>query len=64
MIVKTNGRAALSLVAGVFLLFGAPLQAAPGSASKSDSAGKQADAVQSGKHRRHSARHASSNKAP
>ncbi|SFJ44093.1 hypothetical protein [Bradyrhizobium sp. cf659] len=62
---KTSGRAALILMAGLFLLFGGAAQAAPASAadSKSDSAGKQADAVQPSKHRRHDARRTSSKTA-
>ena len=55
---KASRRAALLLLAAVFVVFGAPAQAAPSSAAsgKSDSAGKQADAVKSSKHRRHASR--------
>ncbi|MDA9488549.1 hypothetical protein [Bradyrhizobium sp. CCBAU 11361] len=62
---KASGRAALILMAGLFLLFGGAAQAAPSSAasSKSDSAGKQADAVQPSKHKRHDARRTSSKTA-
>jgi hypothetical protein len=53
---KASGRAAVILLAGLFVLFGGVAQAAPSSdaSSKSDSAGKQADA---GKQRRHTSRH-------
>lgn len=63
--IKASGRSALILLAGLFLLFGGAAQAAPSSAasSPSDSAGKQADAVQPSKHRRHSARRTSSKTA-
>jgi len=62
---KASGRAALILLAGLFLVFGGAAQAAPNSAasSKSDSAGKQADAVQPSKHKRHDARRTSSKTA-
>jgi len=62
---KASGRAALILLAGLFLVFGGAAQAAPNSAasSKSDSAGKQADAVQPSKHRRHDASRTSSKTA-
>ncbi|QOZ67759.1 hypothetical protein [Bradyrhizobium arachidis] len=62
---KTSGRAALILLAGLFLLFGGVAQAAPSAAadSKSDSAGKQADADKPSKHRRHSSRRSSSKTA-
>ena len=55
---KASGRAALILLAGLFLLFGGAAQAAPNSAAtgKPDSAGKQADAVKPEKHRRHASR--------
>ena len=63
--IKASGRAALILLAGLFLVFGGAAQAAPNSAasSKSDSAGKQADAVQPSKHKRHDARRTSSKTA-
>lgn len=59
---KASGRAALILLAGLFVLFGSVAQAAPGQATgdKSDSAGKQADAAKPGKHRRHESRRTSS----
>ncbi|OPY97747.1 hypothetical protein A5906_36405 [Bradyrhizobium sacchari] len=62
---KASGRAALILLAGLFLLFGSAAQAAPASAagSQSDSAGKQADAVKPSKHRYHSSRRTSSKTA-
>ena len=59
---KASGRAALIVLAGLLLLFGGLAQgglaqAAPASAtSKSDSAGKPADAARPGKHRRHESR--------
>jgi hypothetical protein len=55
---KASGRAALILLAGLFLLFGGAAQAAPSSAAsgKPDSAGKQADAVRPDKHRRQMSR--------
>ncbi|PJG57075.1 hypothetical protein CVM73_01300 [Bradyrhizobium forestalis] len=58
---KTSARAALIVLAGLFLLFGGVAQAAPSSAasSKADSADKQADTA---KHRRHDARRTSSSK--
>ncbi|MDA9403086.1 hypothetical protein [Bradyrhizobium sp. CCBAU 45389] len=59
---KTSGRAALILLAGLFLLFGGAAQAAPAS-SQSDSAGQQADAVKPSKHRQHSSRRTSSKTA-
>ncbi|MBR0970957.1 hypothetical protein [Bradyrhizobium japonicum] len=61
---KASGRAALTLLAGLFLLFGGVVQAAPGSAAsnKADSAGKQADAVRPGKQGRHTSRHRDSTK--
>ncbi|WP_441234866.1 hypothetical protein [Bradyrhizobium sp. 930_D9_N1_4] len=59
---KASGHAALILLAGLFLLFGGPLQAAPSSASKSDSAGKQADTAKPGKQRRHASRNRDSSK--
>lgn len=62
---KASGRAALILLAGLFVLFGGVAQAAPGQATgdKSDSAGKQADAAKPSKHRRHESRRTSSSKA-
>jgi hypothetical protein len=55
---KASGRAALVVLAGLLLLFGASVQAAPSSAStKPDGASKQADTVEPGKQRRHSSRH-------
>ncbi|MCK1310380.1 MULTISPECIES: hypothetical protein [Bradyrhizobium] len=56
---KASGRAALIVLAGLFLLFGGVAQAAPNSAasSKSDSAGKQADTVKPTKQRHHTSRH-------
>jgi hypothetical protein len=61
---NASGRAALILLAGLFLLFGAGAQAAPSStaSSKSDSAGKQADAVKPSKQRRHTSRDRDSTK--
>ncbi|MBR0948877.1 hypothetical protein [Bradyrhizobium canariense] len=66
---KASGRAAVILLAGLFLagpflLFGGVAQAAPASAasSKSDSAGKQADAVKPSKQGRHTSRHRDSTK--
>lgn len=59
---KASGHAALILLAGLFLLFGGAVQAAPNSASKSDSAGNQADTVKPGKQRRHASRHRDSGK--
>jgi len=54
---KASGRTALIVLAGLLLLFGGSAQAEPSSAtSKSDSAGKQADAAKPGKHRRHESR--------
>jgi hypothetical protein len=62
---KASGRTALILLAGLFLLFGGAVQAAPSSAAsgKPDSAGKQADAVRPDKHRRHMSRRTSSKTA-
>ncbi|MBP0109975.1 MULTISPECIES: hypothetical protein [Bradyrhizobium] len=59
---KTSARAALIVLAGLFLLFGGVAQAAPDSAasSKADSADKQADTA---KHRRQDSRRTSSSKA-
>lgn len=59
---KTSARAALIVLAGLFLLFGGVAQAAPNSAAsnKSDSADKQADTA---KHRRHDSRRTGSSKA-
>ncbi|MDA9425336.1 MULTISPECIES: hypothetical protein [Bradyrhizobium] len=58
---KASARAALTVLAGLFLLFGGVAQAAPASAAsnKSDSAEKQADTA---KHRRHDSRRTSSSK--
>jgi hypothetical protein len=54
---KASGRAALVALAGLLLLFGASVQAAPSSEStKQDGASKQADTVKPGKQRRHSSR--------
>ncbi|AHY52041.1 hypothetical protein [Bradyrhizobium japonicum] len=52
---KASGRAALILLAGLFVLFGAAAQAAPSSAagSKSDGASNQAEAVKPSKQRHH-----------
>lgn len=60
---KASGHAALMLLAGLFLLFGDTVQAAPNSAGKSDSAGKQADTVKPSKQRRHTTRQGDSGKA-
>lgn len=59
---KASARAALIVLAGLFLLFGGVAQAAPSSAAgnKPDSAEKQADTA---KHRRHDSRRTGSNKA-
>lgn len=55
---KASGRAALVVLTGLLLLFGASVQAAPSSAStKPDGASQQAEAVKPGKQRRHSSRH-------
>lgn len=61
---EASGRAALILLAGLFVLFGGVAQAAPGQATggKSDGAAKQADAAKPSKHRRHESRRASSSK--
>ncbi|MCK1745700.1 hypothetical protein IVA80_34275 [Bradyrhizobium sp. 139] len=61
---KASGRAALILLAGLFVLFGAAAQAEPNSAasSKSDNAGKQAEAVKPSKQRRDASRHRDSGK--
>lgn len=61
---KASGRAALILLAGLFVLFGGVAQAAPDQATsgKSDSAGKQADAAKPSKHRRHESRRTNSSK--
>lgn len=54
---KASGRAALVVLAGLLLLFGASVQAAPSSAStKPDGASNQAEAVKPGKQRHHSSR--------
>jgi hypothetical protein len=58
--IKTSGRAALVVLAGLFLLFAAAAQAAPASAAKSeakseaksDGASKQVDETKPAKHRR------------
>ncbi|MET3909668.1 hypothetical protein ABID59_004025 [Bradyrhizobium sp. S3.3.6] len=61
---KASGRAALVVLAGLLLLFGASVQAAPSSAStKPDGASKQAEADKPGKQRRHSSRHTDSKTA-
>jgi hypothetical protein len=62
---KASGRAALILLAGLFVLFGGAAQAGPSTAAsgKPDSAGKQADAVKPDKHRRHTSRRTSSKTA-
>ncbi|MDN4983280.1 hypothetical protein KUL72_25405 [Bradyrhizobium arachidis] len=52
---KASGRAALAVLAGLFLLLGASAQAAPSSAA-STSASKQADAVKPTKSRHHASR--------
>jgi hypothetical protein len=58
---KASGRAAWIVVAGLFLLFGAAVQAAPSSSSTPDGASKQADAAKPGKQGRHTShRHSSS----
>jgi hypothetical protein len=55
---KASGHAALVVLTGLLLLFGASVQAAPSSAStKPDGASKQADTVKPDKQRRHSSRH-------
>lgn len=55
---KASGRAALIVLTGLLLLFGASVQAAPSSAStRPDGASQQAEAVKPGKQRRHSSRH-------
>jgi hypothetical protein len=59
---KASGHAALILLAGIFLLFGGAVQAAPSTASKSDSASNQADTAKPGKQRRHASRHRDSDK--
>ncbi|MDA9434337.1 hypothetical protein [Bradyrhizobium sp. CCBAU 51627] len=53
---KASERAALVILAGLLLLFGATAQAAPSSAA-STSASKQADASKPAKQRSHSSRH-------
>lgn len=54
---KASGRAALVVLTGLLLLFGASVQAAPISAStKPDAASNQAEAVKPAKQRRHSSR--------
>ncbi|WGD56704.1 hypothetical protein QA641_29350 [Bradyrhizobium sp. CB1650] len=61
---KANGRAALILLAGLFLLFGGAAQAqvAPGSTAASDGASKQTDEVKPTKHRRHTSHRRNSTK--
>ncbi|MCK1738139.1 hypothetical protein IVA79_30130 [Bradyrhizobium sp. 138] len=61
---KASGRAALILLAGLFVLFGGVAQAAPAQATggNSDSAGKQAEATKPSKHRRHESRRTNSSK--
>ena len=54
--IKASGRAALILVAGIFLLSSGAAQAAPSSNGQPDSAGKQADTAKPSKHRRHESR--------
>ncbi|MGY8705901.1 hypothetical protein RAD16_09170 [Bradyrhizobium sp. 18BD] len=54
---KASGHAALILLAGLFLLFGGAVQAAPSATSNSDSASKQTDVAKPGKQRRHASRH-------
>lgn len=63
--IKASGRAALILLAGLFLLSGGVAQAAPGSAenSKSDSADNQADTAKPSKHRHHESRRTGSKTA-
>ncbi|WFU78708.1 hypothetical protein QA645_29840 [Bradyrhizobium sp. CIAT3101] len=54
---KASGHAALVALTGLFLLFGASVQAAPSAASTNpDGASKQADEVKPSKQRRHSSR--------
>ena len=54
---KASGRAALVALAGLLLLFGASVQAAPSSASPNpDGASNQTEAVKPAKQRRHSSR--------
>ncbi|MCP3442768.1 hypothetical protein [Bradyrhizobium sp. CCGUVB14] len=54
---KASGHAALVALTGLFLLFGASVQAAPSAASTNpDGASKQADVVKPSKQRRHSSR--------
>ena len=60
---KASGRAGWIVVAGLFLLFGAAVQAAPSSSSKPDGASKQADAAKPGKQGRHTSHRHSSSKA-
>ena len=61
---KASGRAALIVLAGLLLLFGAAVQAAPSSREhRSRTAqAKQADAVKPGKQRRHVSRHRADSK--
>lgn len=61
---KASGRAALIVLTGLLLLFGASVQAAPSSAStKPDGASQQAEAVKPGKQRHHSSRRHTDSKA-
>lgn len=62
---KASGRAALIVLAGLFLLLGSAAQAAPSSSTNSnpDSASKQADVAKPSKHRRHVADRTSSKAA-
>jgi hypothetical protein len=59
---KASGHAALILLAGLFLMFGGAVQAAPSAAINSDSASKQTDVARSAKPRRHASRHRDSGK--
>lgn len=60
---KASGRAALVVLAGLLLLFGATVQAAPNSVSTNpDGASKQADTAKPGKQRRHTSRRHTENK--
>ncbi len=54
---KASGHAALILLAGLFLMFGGAVQAAPSAAGNSDSASKQTDVAKPAKQRRHASRH-------
>lgn len=57
--IKASGRVALILCTGFFLAIGGAAQAAPAASTDAqpDSASKSADAVTTGKHRRHAHRH-------